>query len=93
MSEAAKSERVLLTGQLKSAVHAVIDEASRSAEATGLSDSVLRVLHLLERFFEHGLKHSRLFGDSTAWLVWRELPSCLPGTDDFVRQLRNAARG
>lgn len=40
------------------------------------------------RIFSHGLKQMNFFGATTMWHVFAQLPTCLPGTDKFVEQVR-----
>jgi serine/threonine protein phosphatase PrpC len=88
------SERVLLTAQFKAAVQAVIEWIDGDATANPVvqeSDDVLRLLYLLERIVAHGLKQVQFFGATTPWHVLAQLPTCLPGTDAFVDQVRDWA--
>jgi serine/threonine protein phosphatase PrpC len=88
------SERVLLTAQFKAAVQAVIEWIDGDASANPVvqeSDHVLRLLYLLERIVSHGLKQVQFFGATTPWHVLAQLPTCLPGTDAFVDQVRDWA--
>jgi hypothetical protein len=80
-------ERVLLLGQLKDCVHALIDANSESSVIISDNESVLQLLWLVERILSHGLKNVAFFGATTAWDYLQHIAECLPGTEDFLSQV------
>jgi hypothetical protein len=52
---------------------------------------VLRLLWLVERMLDLGLKNVAFFGSTTPWHYLQHVAHCLPGTDAFVTQVKELA--
>ena len=88
---AAESKRKLLVMQLKEVVHALLNaNAAQDAVVMQDSDGVLRLLWLVERIVEHGLKNVAFFGATTAWHFLQQISVCLPGAEPFLNHVSTA---
>lgn len=51
------------------------------------SDELLRLLWLVERILELGLKNVAFFGSTVPWHYLQEIVHCLPNTEAFIAQV------